>query len=163
MESLNFAVGLRAVGTCPLRGDSQFGAGFTPRVGNVGRPVVGQHPLDSDPAFGEPGHRALQQTDCRDRFFVGANLGVSDPGVIVNDSVHERRSSPGAPILGVVASIPGAAGHQYRVVLTLLSAHELVTTAVGDVAELGDIDVNQRAGMGMLVAAQRRSGAAAHR
>jgi hypothetical protein len=40
----------------------------------------------------------------------------------------------------------------------LLSAHEAPATTIGNVAELGDIDMDQRAGMVVFVAAQRLTG-----
>jgi hypothetical protein len=69
--------------------------------------------------------------------------------------VHERSSDPGSISL---AAITGASGRLQGIVLALWSAQELVAATVGDIAELGDVDMYQRAGMIMLVAPQWLAG-----
>jgi hypothetical protein len=72
-EAFDLAVGLRPVGAGALVRDAQRGAGIAPGVGLVGRAVVGQDAFDGDPAFGEPGDRALEDGDGGDRLLIGAN------------------------------------------------------------------------------------------
>jgi hypothetical protein len=105
--------------------------------------------------FGEPGHRASQHTNRGDRFLIGAYLGVGDPGVIVNHCVQECNSEPR---LIITTTFTGAMGGLLPVVFASLSAEELVPATVGDVGELGDVDVNQRPGMSVLIASQGFAG-----
>lgn len=57
-----------------------------------------------------------------------------------------------------VAAFTRAVSRRARVGLAVLAADEPVATAVGDVGELGDVDVDQRAGVVVLVAAQGFAG-----
>lgn len=80
MEALDLPVGLRPVGAGLLGLDAVLGAGVTPKVRRVGRPVVGEDPLDGDAAFGEPRHGPLQDTDRGGSGFVVVDLGVRRSG-----------------------------------------------------------------------------------
>jgi hypothetical protein len=64
-------------------------------VGFVGRAVIRQDPLDGDSAGGEPGHGPTQH-GCLG--FIAVDLGVGDPGVVVDDRVHVRRPDPGVTV-----------------------------------------------------------------
>ena len=60
VEAFDLAVGLGSPGSGPLVCDAEVGAGVAPQVETVGRAVVGQHALDGDAAFGEPGDGSVQ-------------------------------------------------------------------------------------------------------
>ncbi|BAX97296.1 hypothetical protein MSTE_01980 [Mycobacteroides stephanolepidis] len=155
VESFYFAVGLRPVRACALGNDVQLSARVAPGVRPVGRPVVGQDSLHGEAMLGKPCHRALQHADRGRGLFVGADLGVGNASVVVNDSAHERCSDPGVIAL---AAFTGAPSGHARVDLAVSLTEELVPAAVGDIGEFGDIDMDQRPGMIMLVAAQRFTG-----
>src|SRR5213075_1505712 len=72
-----------------------------------------------------------------------------------NHGVQERGSDHGP---GVLAAFAGAHRSSNAVLPALLSAEEPMTTAVGDVAELGDIDVQHRAWVRVFVATDRLTG-----
>src|SRR5690606_28612780 len=137
VESLDFSVGLRPIGSGAFGCDVQFGAGITPGVGPIRRSVVGQNALHNDSVFGEPRRGPLQHADRRGGFLIGADLGVGHPGVVVDDGVYERDSDLG-PV--AVAAFTGASGSGAGVGFAVRSAEELVPAAIGDVGELGDID-----------------------
>jgi hypothetical protein len=90
VEAFDLAVGLGSVGPGSLGLDVEVGAGVPPGVRLVGRSVVGEHAFDGDTAVGEPGDSPLQHTDGGVGLLVGADLGVGDAGVVVDDGVQER-------------------------------------------------------------------------
>lgn len=59
--------------------DHQACAGAPPRVGSVCRTVVGEHPLDRDPAVGEPVRRRFKHPDGRGGFLVVVDHGLGHP------------------------------------------------------------------------------------
>src|SRR3546814_8877534 len=152
MEAFDLSVGLRSIGTGPFGGDAELGARVAPGVGPVGGAVVGQDSLNRDVAVGEPRRRASQHADGGGSLLIGVDLGVGDAGVVVEHRVYERGADARA---AVPASVPGALRGRGAVSLALLPTDVAPATAVGDVAELGDVDVDQRARMRVLVATQR--------
>src|SRR3954469_12582786 len=143
VEPLDLAVGLRPVGPGPLvldraaeRGGEQLGA--------VGRAVVGERPGHGDAAVGEPGLRPRPEVDHGLLALVGEDLGVGQPGVVVDDVVQVGVAGGGGALDW---SGGGAAVHS-------------VPAAVGDPAELLDVHVHQLAGRRALVALRRRTTAA---
>src|SRR5688572_28437243 len=153
MEAFDLAVGLRPVGPGALGLDTQLGAGVAPGVGAVGRAVVGQHPLHGDAAGGEPGHRPAQHADGGGSGLVVVDLGLGDPAVVVEHGVHERGAD-----LGVVVRVARLAGGGGPILVALGAADVAPAAAVGDVAQLLDVDVQHRAGGVVLVAADRLAG-----
>ena len=75
--------------------------------------------------------------------------------MVVDHGVDERGADHW-PV--AVTAFTRAVSCRARVGLAVLAADEPVAAAVGDVAELGDVDVDQRAGVVVLVAAQRFAG-----
>jgi predicted ABC-type transport system involved in lysophospholipase L1 biosynthesis ATPase subunit len=69
---------------------------------------------------------------------------------VCTNGVHERCA--GSRSVAVVAPAGSVRGG-LSVLLALLASEEAVSAAVGDVAELGDIDVDQRARVRVFVAA----------
>jgi hypothetical protein len=116
---------------------------------DVGTAVVGQDPLDGDTAFGEPGHGPVEHTGSGEGLLVVVDLGVGHAGVVVDNGVHEARPDFGVVLPGLDA---GAVAGGLAVVEALLLADVAPATAVGDVAELGDVDVDQLPGPGAFVA-----------
>ena len=76
--------------------------------------------------------------------------------MVVQDGVDERR--PDKRVAIVVAVPAGAAAGGQPVLQSLGAAGEAPSAAVGHVAKFSGIDVDQRAGVGMLVAADRLPG-----
>ena len=77
---------------------------------------------------------------------VGQDLGVGEPGVVVQEGVQ----------VAVAQGAFGAGGQ--LVFLALLLPGGAPSAAVGDVAEFLDVDVGQLAGPGALVPADRDAG-----
>ena len=91
----------------------------------VGGAVVGHHALDGDAEAGEPGEGALEEGHGAVLALVGQDLGVGQPGGIVDADMQE---------------LPAAAA-----LLAGPVAGDAVADAV-DPAELLDVDVDQLAG-----------------
>ena len=149
MEPLQLAVGLGPVGPGSLVLEVQDGADLTPGVRAVAGAVVRHHPLDVDAVLGVPGHGPTQDPDRSGGLLVGADLDVGQARMVVDDGMEVG----GAGARLVAAS--GQSGGSALVLRALPAADEAVAAAVGDVAELGDVDVDQRPGMVVLVAADR--------
>lgn len=107
--------------------------------------------------LGEPGHGPPEDADRGRGLLVGADLGVGHPSVVVDDGVNVAAPEPGRVDMVAVA---GAIGGRGPVDLALLAADVPQAAAVGDVAELGGADVDQGAGVVVLVAARRFTGGA---
>lgn len=133
-----------------LDGDGEVGADLAPQVRFVGRAVVGEHTLDGDAAVGEPGHGPGEDADGGGCLLVVVALGVGDAGVVVDDSVDEAGPDLGVVVAGLDA---GAVPGRDAVAVTLGDADEPPAATIGDVAEFGDIDVDQFTRSGPLVAA----------
>ena len=157
VEALYLAVGLRPVRTRPLRGDREGLAGVPPQVRAIGATVVGQHPLHGDAAIGKPRHSPMQDPDRGDGGLVVVDLGVRDAGVVVNDGVHERVPEP-----GVVPLALRLTRCRRSVVVALAAADVAPAAAVGDVPELLHVHVDQGAGVGVFVPADRFASLAVH-
>jgi hypothetical protein len=69
--------------------------------------------------------------------------------VVVDHGVHVGGTDPWPVVLAALACPTRSCS---GIGLALLSGEELVAAAVGDVAELGDVDVDQRPRMVVLVA-----------
>ena len=99
----------------------------------VGERVVGQDPLDGDPVGRVPGRGSAQESGAGRAFLVGKDLRVGQPGVVVDGGVDVVVADATAfDVLAAAVSAPAA--------------------AVGDPADLLDVDVDQFAGMGAFVA-----------
>jgi len=155
METFDLAVGLRPVGPGPFRCDAKVCAGIAPGEGSVAAAVVGQDAFNAHAALGEPGDGVVQDVDGGVGLLISADLCVGDSGVVIDDGVHERGADDG-PV--VPAARTGASGGCLPVVSSLDSADEAMPATVGDAAEFGDVDVDQRARVVVLVAADRFTG-----
>ena len=137
VEPLDFAVGLRPVRSGPLRHNPHLVAGLGPQRRPVRWPIVTDDPVDGDPTCTEPGHRPPQYAACRHRLFIVVDFGVRHPGVVVDDGVDEAVAH-----LRVVVGIfrfPRGGG---AMASSPCPADEAPSTAVGDVSELGDVDMD---------------------
>jgi hypothetical protein len=74
------------------------------------------------------------------------DLGVGDAAMVVDHGVDERVAH-----LRVVVSVLRFAGGCCAVAVALLAAHEPPPTTIRNVAQLLDVDVDQTAGMVVLV------------
>ena len=154
VESLDLAVSLGPIGPGPLVGDPELLADLAPLVAAVAAAVVGQHPLDDHPAVGEPGVGSGQEPGRRLLGLVGVDLGIGQPGVVIDGGVDEPMASQ--RVMVAAAAAAGAVG--LAVGLAGGPAQEPVATTSGDVAQLLDIDVDQVAGMGVFLAADHLAG-----
>ena len=155
MEPLNLAVGLRAVWPGLLHGDAEIGAGVTPEVGFVAAAVVAEHALDGDATLGEPGNRVLEHVG---RGFLGlvvAGLDVGDAGVVV-----DHRVQVAGPHQCTAVLVARLARCRCTVLVALLAPDVAPAPAVGDLADLLHIHVDQVAGFLVLVAADGLTGCA---
>lgn len=92
---------------------------------------------------GKPHHRAVEHSNRGGSGLVVVALGVGEAGVVVDDGVHE--TSPHTRAVVPVA-LPGTFLGRQPVLVALGLAHEAPAAAVGDVAELGDVDLDQPTG-----------------
>src|SRR5450631_2611331 len=81
------------------------------------------------------------------------DLGVGDAGVVIDDGVYER-----GPDQGVVTAVSWLVFGGSAVLVTFLASHVAPPSAVGDVAQLLDVHVQHRPGVGVLVAPDRFAG-----
>src|ERR1700679_1715955 len=88
VEPLDLAVGLGPVGAGPVVGDAQLSAGGGPVTGAGAGTGVADRPFDRDPGGGEPGVRAGQERGGGFLALVGQDLGVGQPGVVVQGGVQ---------------------------------------------------------------------------
>ena len=107
-------------------------------------------------AVGEPGHGVAEHGGGGLAGLVVVDLGVGDAGVVVEDGVDER--GPDQRVPERLVALAGAVGGDRAVLAALGPADVAPAAAVGDVAELLDVDVDQRAGVVVLVAADRLAG-----
>jgi hypothetical protein len=74
----------------------------------VGKRIVGQHPLHGDPVSGVEGAGPAQEPGAGVGLFVGEDLGIGQPGVVIDGGMHivlARAATPPAvpvthPMLG---------------------------------------------------------------
>src|SRR3954454_6417620 len=100
--------------------------------------------------FGEPGDGSVQDRSCGHGLLVVVDLGVGHAGVVVDHGMHEACADPGVVLPRLDA---GAVAGGLAVGPALLDADEAPAAAIRDVAELGDIDVDQLAGPGPFIPA----------
>ena len=101
----------------------------------VGESIVRDHPLDAgDAVGGEVGGGAGEEPVCGGAFLVGVDLGVGKAGVVIDGGVDVVEPDGGLGVPGVRGALvdPPAA-------------------TVGYATELLHVDMDQIAGMGVLV------------
>ena len=136
VEALDLAVGLGVVGPGAARPDASGQAGPLEGVAAVARAVVGEHGPPADPVLVEPGSRPPPERDRGDRALVGQHLAVGEAGVVVDGGMDEGVADPAVAVVRVAAAAVCSPA-----------------TAWGDAAQLLDVDVDEVAGRGVLVAA----------
>jgi hypothetical protein len=82
------------------------------------------------------------------------DLGVGHPAVVVEHGVHERGPEQRSAVLAA-----GLVGRRGPVAVARGAVDVAPAAAVGDVAQLLDVDVQQRTGVVVFVAADRLAGA----
>ncbi len=126
VEPLHLRVGLRPIRPGPLVLDI-LAQGRGEQFGAVASAVVGEHSLNRDPNGVEIGVRPLPER-CRGLLLlVFEEFAVGEPGAVVDGIVD-------VPVADLAA---------LSVLLAGCTAQHLVTAAVGDPAELLDVDVDQ--------------------
>ena len=136
-----------------LGGDAQGGAGGGPVAGAVAGAVVAEDAFDGDPGGGIPGVRAGQERRGRVLGLIRQDLGVSEAGVVIQGGVQVAVAQDRVAVAGALR-----AGMGLAVTPALDVAQDTPATAVGDVTELLDVHVDQLAGPGALIAADRHPG-----
>jgi pimeloyl-ACP methyl ester carboxylesterase len=141
VEPLHLAIGLGSIPASPLERDGQPGSGLgeQDRLG-IGLGVIGQDPLDPYPVVGEEAGCLDQEQRCGGGRLVGEDLAEGDPRAVVHGRVDVVIADPTTGGGGGAAAV-GA-----------------VAAAVGDAAQLLDVDVDQLAGMLALVAHDHPAG-----
>src|SRR5215831_16409548 len=154
--ALDLAVGLGPVGAGALGGDAELGAGGGPEPGSVAGAVVAEDALDGDPGGGVPGVCAGQERGGGVLALIAQDLGIGQAGAVVQGGVQVTVADDGVAVAGA----PGRGGGGLAVAPARLAAVDAPAAAVGDVDELFDVDVDQFAGAGPLVAADAPPAAA---
>src|SRR5215217_3409819 len=144
-EALCLAVGLGSVGAGAQMADAERAAGELVHGQAVSGPIVGQQALDFDAVALEERHRSAQERDRGCRLLVWEHLGVGQTAAVVNGDVDELPA-------GRLAALAVAVGEGPVVVLAQPVADALSGAAL-DAAKPLDVDVDQLAGAGTLVAA----------
>src|SRR4051812_12034418 len=124
--------------------DAQCAAGDRVDGRAVWGAVVGDQRLDADAVAGVVLDGAAQEPDGGDGLLVSENFDVGQTGRVVDSDVHVL---PARLILALAGSI----GLGRRTLEATVAMHAVAGPAV-DAAELLDVDVNQLAGPGSLVA-----------
>jgi hypothetical protein len=93
----------------------------------------------------------MQDSDGGDSGFVVVNLGVGDARVVIDDGVHER-----IPELGVAPLVLRLAGSDGTIPRSLTSPDVSPAPTVGDVPEVLDVHVHERARVVVFVSADHR-------
>ena len=91
-----------------------------PQVAAVAAAVVGQDPLDDHPVVGEQGVRSGQEPSRGLPPLVGVDLGIGQPGVIIDRGVDEpmtvqrvaMAASPAAGAVGLAVAGTGGAAQE---------------------------------------------------
>ena len=110
-------------------------------VGDVAGAVVGHDCLYGNASLGVPGNCSAEEGDRTARREVVEDLGVGEPGVVVDHHVHVLMTG------GTRSAIdPG------RVLARSVSEHAMACATCRDAAEALDVDVHELAGMAALVA-----------
>jgi hypothetical protein len=156
VEAFDLAVGLGPVGTGALVGDAEFGARVGPVVGAVRATVVGQDPAHAHPTIGEPRDGVAQHGRGGLLGLVVMGFHVGHAGVVVEDGVQVAGPDQWLPVLALRGA--GAGRGRGPVLLALLAADVAPAAAVGDLAELLDVNVDQVAGVFVLVPADPLTG-----
>ena len=138
VEPLDLAVGLGRVGPGVLVRDAGVLECLVEGFGPVAGAVVGQDPLDGDALAGEPGLGPGPEPGGGVLALIAEDLDVGQAGVVVDG------------VVDVV--IPTPAGGSATVAYSLGASDHAVAAAVGDPAQLLDVDVDQRTGGVMFVA-----------
>src|SRR5918994_1789406 len=144
-EALCLAVGLGSVGAGAQVADAERAAGERVHGRAVSGPIVGQQALDFDAVALEERHRSAQERDRGCRLLVWEHLGVGQTAAVVNRDVDELPADR-------LAALAVAVGDGPVVVLAQPVADALSGAAL-DAAKPLDVDVDQLAGAGTLVAA----------
>src|SRR5215207_8870255 len=140
-EAFCFAVGLGPVGARAEVSDPLGSARDRVQSRAVGGAVVGQQSLDMDAVTLVEADGSAQECDHRRGLLVAEDFGVGQPGRVIDRDVHEL---PAKAVARAVIALLGAS----------LRAKDAVP-GTGDPAELLDVNVDQLAWAGTLVASGR--------
>ena len=115
-------------------------------MGPVSRAIVRQDTLNGDSAGCEPSDGPDQHRNCGEGGLVIVDLGAGNPGVVIDHGVDERVFHQFVAVL--VARLSRS---RLAIPVALLTADEPPAAAVRNVVQLLDVEVDERAGVGMLV------------
>ncbi len=135
-EAFGFAVGARCVGARKVMANAELQAGLAESARAVAMAVIGEQPANANTQSGVIGHSSAKKSNCRSAGEVGQDLGEGHAGVIVNGDVQIL---PPTMMLPAPTSI-GSDDH------------------FGKAAQMLDIEMEQIAGSGVLVANHGHSG-----
>ena len=82
---------------------------LAPGTAAIAGTVVGQHPLDGDPALGEPAMGSSPEPTGGGGLLVGVDLDIGQPGVVINRGVHIAIAMPGMAAVGAQGCLVGLA------------------------------------------------------
>jgi hypothetical protein len=136
-EAFGLAVGARSVGTGESVLDAELEAGSAELSGAIAGAVVGEQAADGDAVLGVEGDGGVQEGDSGLALLVGQHAGEGEAGVIVDGDVQSL------PAGELRASAPPAVATKGDL---LIAGHAL------------DVEMEQIAGSGMLVAHDGRGG-----
>src|SRR5581483_4668667 len=144
-EAFCFSVCLRPVGSCAEVFDRKPAAGDRVDDAAVGAAVVGEDAFDGDAVALIEGDRAAEEGNSGGCFFVGEHLGVGEAAVVVDADVD-------ALVADVVAADTVTVGEARVVALAALRLERALARPAFNPAEPLDVDVDELARSGALVA-----------
>jgi len=136
-EAFRLAVGAGSVGTGEAVLDAELEASGAELSGTIAGAVVGEQAADGDTVLGVEGNRVAQKGDGGFALLVGEHAGKGESGMIVDGDVQ---SLPAGELRAAATTTIATNGD------LLIAGHAL------------DVEMQQIAGSGMLVAHDRRRG-----
>src|SRR5712671_1711727 len=88
-KALGLAVGLRSIGAGVALADRPGAADATETTRAIRHGVVGEQSADADPASAKPGQRALEKARAGRRVARGEDLGIGEPGGVIDRHMQE--------------------------------------------------------------------------
>ena len=130
-EAFGLAIGAWGVDASAGVLELEIAAGLREQGGAEARAVVGHDAADRDAEVGEVGHGLAEEAAGGGRFFVRQQGGEGDAGVVVDGDIKKLPAGAAGFILGIAGD---------------------AMAGLGDAGQLLDVDVQQVAGSGVLVA-----------
>ena len=109
-EAFGLAVGLGAIGSGEAVLESELVAGGGKEFGAIGRAAIREDGLDGDAVRGVKGQRLLEGGEDTGDFFIGAEGGKSETGMIINGDVERLNAGAGIAVRAIAGGADAGLG-----------------------------------------------------